>query len=927
MPNGELRRKQKIYTHINTPVYRQTSRIVPLLLVTVFLSSIVFSLKPSAATAASTITMGETNLLGTRDSGNGNVLAAQQVTLTQQATLQSLSFYVSKTGGKLRVGVYSDSGGNPQSLLVSAPELTPSAGWNTVNVSQVSLSPGTYWLAFLPESNNLKFLMDPSGPARWFSSPFGELPTRFTSNSIKSGSYHWSFYATLALSIPPSPTVASTTTLVPTSTSTSAPIVTSLPSATQTALSSRTPTLSPTNSPIPTQTATSLPSATQAPSQTPTTSAPTPVPSLPATLPPTTTLVPTATQTNQSTLTIGETGVLGTNDSGNGNLLVAQQVVLGQPATLQSLSFYVNSASGKLQLGIYDTSSGSPRSLLASSSIFTPVSGWNTVSVPATSLAAGTYWLAYLPESSSLSFPMNPSGPARWFSPAFGSMPGTFSTASNSGIYHWSFYATLNTNGGPTVVPTATQSPQPTSPVTATPVPSSSPTPLPTSTGTAPTSGMLRVDPANPRYFTDGSGNAILLVGDHTWNTLIDNGPSDPPPAFDYTGFLNSLQTNGINFFRMFVWEQAKWSEGTSTPIYYSPSPFLRTGPGTALDGKPKFDLTRFNQAYFDRLRQRVQEANQKGIYVSIQLFDSFSVENKGYPSPSFNPWPGHPFNKANNVNNINGDTNNNGEGEDSETLADAAVTAVQDAYVKQVIDTVNDLNVLYEISNESDGGAAQVAWQNHMIDLIHGYEAGKAYQHPVGFTVPWPGGSNTDLLNSHADWISPNGDLNYPMLGTGNKVVINDTDHIAYPAGDRIWAWKSFTNGLNPAFMDPYDCQAEWSPAGCNPNNPIWVSLRRNLGWILNYSKRLNLEKVTPNPGLASSSYVLASPALGQYLVYLPSGGSVTVDLTGTSGTLNVEWFNPATGAATAAGTTPAGAKPSFTAPFGGDAVLFLHP
>ena len=35
-----------------------------------------------------------------------------------------------------------------------------------------------------------------------------------------------------------------------------------------------------------------------------------------------------------------------------------------------------------------------------------------------------------------------------------------------------------------------------------------------------------------------------------------------------------------------------------------------------------------------------------------------------------------------------------------------AEITAIQEAYAKKVIDTVNDLdNVLYEISNESNGG------------------------------------------------------------------------------------------------------------------------------------------------------------------------------------------------------------------------------
>src|SRR5574341_1523399 len=41
--------------------------------------------------------------------------------------------------------------------------------------------------------------------------------------------------------------------------------------------------------------------------------------------------------------------------------------------------------------------------------------------------------------------------------------------------------------------------------------------------------GPLRVNPANPRYFTDGSGRAILLVGSHAWYNLQDSGWSDPP--------------------------------------------------------------------------------------------------------------------------------------------------------------------------------------------------------------------------------------------------------------------------------------------------------------------------------------------------------------------------------------------------------------
>ena len=46
-----------------------------------------------------------------------------------------------------------------------------------------------------------------------------------------------------------------------------------------------------------------------------------------------------------------------------------------------------------------------------------------------------------------------------------------------------------------------------------------------------PATGPLRANPANPRYFTDGSGRAIFLTGSHTWANFQDFGPA-PCGAF-----------------------------------------------------------------------------------------------------------------------------------------------------------------------------------------------------------------------------------------------------------------------------------------------------------------------------------------------------------------------------------------------------------
>jgi len=84
----------------------------------------------------------------------------------------------------------------------------------------------------------------------------------------------------------------------------------------------------------------------------------------------------------------------------------------------------------------------------------------------------------------------------------------------------------------------------------------------------------------------------------------------------------------------------------------------------------------------------------------------------------------------------------------------------------------------------------------------------------------------------------------------------------------------------------------------------------------------------MTPHNGLASTRYCLANPAASgaEYLVYLPTGGTVTVDLSGTSGNLLVEWFQPTTGETFTAASTSGGASQDFTAPFNGPAVLYLY-
>ena len=146
-------------------------------------------------------------------------------------------------------------------------------------------------------------------------------------------------------------------------------------------------------------------------------------------------------------LVIGEPNVLSDDDYGNGSLLVAQPASMGQTATLQSVSFYVTAAAGKLRLGVYDATGpgGGPGAKRAETGEITAVVGWNTgnVLVPV-SLPPGTYWLVYLASDDNLHFRKTPnSSTSKYYSFPYGTLPATFSTAPSTTGSHWSLYGTL----------------------------------------------------------------------------------------------------------------------------------------------------------------------------------------------------------------------------------------------------------------------------------------------------------------------------------------------------------------------------------------------------------------------------------------------------------------------------------------------------
>jgi hypothetical protein len=488
--------------------------------------------------------------------------------------------------------------------------------------------------------------------------------------------------------------------------------------------------------------------------------------------------------------------------------------------------------------------------------------------------------------------------------------------------------------------------------------------------------GPLVVSPINSRYFAVQSSEgperrAVYLTGSHIWNNLQDGlGPgaecAGAPEVNDYAAYLGFLQKHGHNFIRLWRWEHFKsQAAGGGFHLCMSPQPWPRTGPGTANDGQPKFDLSKFDAAYFDRLRERVIAAGNVGIYVAVMFFDGWGL----HLSPAPNHVAGHPFHARNNINGVGIHSI-----VDYQVLPlDDGVRALQEAYIQKVVDTVHDLpNLLYEVANESSGGGAvdpafakmlgqeagvewgdSTQWQYWVIDVVRQHERRMGYTtHPMGMTMQFPVADQTrvndPLYASGAEWISPGYDdeifaqgghpsapnsppsrwYDDPPPNDGRKVVITDTDHYAPGKGDALWAWKSFLRGHHPILMDfgiidvakPLDASLGVPPFA------FYEPARYAMGDTRRYADRISLVEMAPRGDLSSTGYALAKPG-AEYLVLQPSPGAFSVRA--EQGTYAVEWHSVETRATRAAGTVDAkGPQTSldFIPPFAtGPAVLYL--
>ncbi len=173
-------------------------------------------------------------------------------------------------------------------------------------------------------------------------------------------------------------------------------------------------------------------------------------------------------------------------------------------------------------------------------------------------------------------------------------------------------------------------------------------------------------------------------------------------------------------------------------------APFRRVGPGAALDSLPRYDLTQWNDEYFERLHGFLKRAGHYGIIVELTLLSCTYNETI---------WSLNPLHAQNNVNGLTPTSWQKYTSQRDPMLFDWQCRHVR----KIVAETQHYDHVIYEICNEPAGGESSLpdnptpeevdAWQTALVELIHELEPGPAQRHLISGQqcAVWPAPGRPD--------------------------------------------------------------------------------------------------------------------------------------------------------------------------------------
>jgi hypothetical protein len=233
----------------------------------------------------------------------------------------------------------------------------------------------------------------------------------------------------------------------------------------------------------------------------------------------------------------------------------------------------------------------------------------------------------------------------------------------------------------------------------------------------------IMLHPDNPHYFLFRGKPTILITSGEHYGAVMNLD-------FDYVKYLNELQTRGLNLTRIFsgVYCESPTSfniqRNTLAP---APNrlicPWARSSESGYANGGNKYDLNKWDENYFKRLKDFVSQAQNRGVVVEMVLFCPYYGDDQ---------WNLSPIKSSNNINGI-GDMLST----DVFTMKNSDMVAVHDAMVRRIVTELGDFdNLYYEICNEPYFGGVTLDWQYHIASVIDDIEKDFPNKHLIAQNI-----------------------------------------------------------------------------------------------------------------------------------------------------------------------------------------------
>jgi hypothetical protein len=406
----------------------------------------------------------------------------------------------------------------------------------------------------------------------------------------------------------------------------------------------------------------------------------------------------------------------------------------------------------------------------------------------------------------------------------------------------------------------------------------------------------IALHPENPHYLLFRGKPAILVTSGEHYGAVLNRD-------FDYRRYLDELHARGLNLTRTFsgTYREVPSSfgivENTLAPVAADRfvCPWARSDTPGAGDGGNKFDLAKWNPAYFARLKDFLSCAAEREIVVELVLFCVLYDDGL---------WKVNPMNPANNVNGI-------GPLKRLEpyTLKEPKLTAFQEAFVRKIVAELKDFdNVYYEVCNEQYFGGVTPEWVARTAKTIADAEAGFPGKHLIAENIangkakiakPTP---HVSIFNFH--YASPPDTV--PMNYGLGKVLADD--ETGFKGTGDFWyrreGWEFLLSGgaIYSSLDYSFTCsrpdgtfKVTKSPGGGG------VELRKQLAILRQFLEGFDFIHSKPNDGQvkAKGGTVRALVQEGRaYAIYYhgPSPAEITIQL--PAGKYRAEWVNTRSGA-----------------------------